>query len=428
MRDRATWAIVLVALVVRLGAVAATPHYVPVSDPLDYERYALSIQHGHFPPRPGGDPGPTAYRPPLYPLFLGLAYRLSPGDDRLVARLAQAVLGTVTVLLAGFVARRLFGRTIGLVTMAIAALWPPMWMFGAAFLSEVLIVPLALGAVAAVLQARGATRPGRWALLAGVLVGLAALTRVNAALLLVPLVLGLSPPRGERRSLRPYALPATLVAAALLTVAPWTARNAHVLHAFVPVSTEDGFTLAGTYNDVARAQTRFPAAWVEWFRVPGNKAVMRRTPNTEVEWSDALRSHAIDYALDHPGYVAKVGWWNLRRVFDAGGVERLRFEYGDQGLPPAFGVIEIASFLPVAALALVGVATPLRRRAPRWLWLVPLIMLVTVLVVGYMRFRTPIDPFIAIFAAVGTTSLWRRLRAAPAGPHGAAEAHARAVG
>src|SRR5439155_12748910 len=115
--DRAMWALVLVALAVRLAAVAATPHYVPVSDPLDYERYALAIQHGHFPPRGGGDPGPTAYRPPLYPLFLGTVYRLSPGDPRVAARVVQAFVGALTVLLAGVVARQLFGRRIALVTM-----------------------------------------------------------------------------------------------------------------------------------------------------------------------------------------------------------------------------------------------------------------------------------------------------------------------
>jgi len=278
-------------------------------------------------------------------------------------------------------------------------------------------VPLALGAVAAVLHSRQADRRAwRWALLAGVLVGLAALTRMNAVLLLLPLTIALWPRRGERRSLRSYAVPATLVAAAVLTVAPWTIRNAHVLGAFVPVSTEDGFTLAGTYNDVARAQTRFPAAWVEWFRVPSNKAVMRRTPNTEVEWGDALRSHAIDYARDHPGYVAKVAWWNLRRVFDAGGLERLRFEYGDQGLPTAFGTVEVASFWPVALLAFIGIASPLRRRVPRWLWLVPLSMLAAVFVVGYMRFRAPIDPFIAMAAAAGATVLWRRVRTSQGAP------------
>jgi 4-amino-4-deoxy-L-arabinose transferase-like glycosyltransferase len=405
------WALVLVALVVRLAAVAATPNYSPGSDPLDYERYALAIQNGHFPQRPAGDPGPTAYRPPLYPLFLGAMYRISPVDQRLWARVAQALVGALTVLLAGSVARGVFGRRVAMVTMAIAALWPPMWMFGAAFLSEVLIVPLSLGAIAAVLYSRR-TGAGalRWALLAGVLAGLAALTRMNAALLLLPLTMAMWPRRGARRSLRGYAMPAALVAAALLTVAPWTIRNAVVLDHFVPVSTEDGFTLAGTYNDVARRQTRFPAAWVEWYKVPSNKAVLRVTPNTEAEWGDALRADALRYAREHPGYVVKVAWWNLRRVFDAGGIDRLRFEYGDDGLPTAFGVVEFASFWPIALLALVGVATPLRRRVPLWLWLVPLTMLAAVVVVGYMRFRAPIDPFIAMFAAVGATALWDRFR------------------
>ena len=76
--------------------------------------------------------------------------------------------------------------------------------------------------------------------------GLAILTRANGMILLVPLALIMWAPR---RSLGP---PAVLVAVALLTVAPWTIRNAVELHAFVPVTTQFGSALAGTYNDEAR--------------------------------------------------------------------------------------------------------------------------------------------------------------------------------
>jgi len=34
-------------------------------------------------------------------------------------------------------------------------------------------------------------------------------------------------------------------------VAPWTIRNAVVMHALIPVSDETGGTLAGTYNPVS---------------------------------------------------------------------------------------------------------------------------------------------------------------------------------
>jgi len=64
------------AVVVRVGYVIATRHYVPRADSADYQRIAASIAHGHgFGPSviaPGG--GPSAFRPPLYPGFLGALY------------------------------------------------------------------------------------------------------------------------------------------------------------------------------------------------------------------------------------------------------------------------------------------------------------------------------------------------------------------
>src|SRR4051794_25163504 len=74
-------AIVLVALAVRLGAIAATPHIVLASDPADYARHASSISAGHGYPssavvRAGGA---TAIRPPAYPYLLAGVYKVSGG-------------------------------------------------------------------------------------------------------------------------------------------------------------------------------------------------------------------------------------------------------------------------------------------------------------------------------------------------------------
>ena len=80
--------------------------------------------------------------------------------------------------------------------------------------------------------------------------GLAILGRANAMILLAPLACG-----GLARARGP---PLVLVVAAALTVAPWTIRNESCSHAFVPVSTQFGSALAGTYNSEARADKRQP--------------------------------------------------------------------------------------------------------------------------------------------------------------------------
>jgi 4-amino-4-deoxy-L-arabinose transferase-like glycosyltransferase len=87
---------------------------------------------------------------------------------------------------------------------------------------------------------------------AGVLAGLMILTRANAATLLAPLTVAVWDAR-PRWSWRALAPPAALVAVALLTMAPWTVRNAVEFGSFVPVSTQLGTVLAGTYNDAKQA-------------------------------------------------------------------------------------------------------------------------------------------------------------------------------
>ena len=101
-----------------------------------------------------------------------------------------------------------------------------------------------LGALAAGLQHRRSTDRWRWVLAAGVLAGLTILTRANAMVLLLPLALAVWTVR-PRFSPRALAVPALLVVVAVVTVSPWTIRNAIVLDRFIPVSTQLGSALAG---------------------------------------------------------------------------------------------------------------------------------------------------------------------------------------
>ena len=66
---------------------------------------------------------PTAFRPPLYPTFLALVSKTA-GDTRLTFQLAGCVAGTVTVVLAGVLGRRLAGPTVGLVAAGLVACSP----------------------------------------------------------------------------------------------------------------------------------------------------------------------------------------------------------------------------------------------------------------------------------------------------------------
>ncbi len=81
--------------------------------------------------------------------------------------------------------------------------------------------------------------------------GLAILGRANAIILVLPLAAAVW--KGWRPGARRCAW------SRRLTVVPWTIRNYETFHAFVPVSTQFGTALAGTYNSEAQGgqgQTR----------------------------------------------------------------------------------------------------------------------------------------------------------------------------
>ena len=92
------------------------------------------------------------------------------------------------------------------------------------------------------------------------------------------------------------------------------------------------------------------------------------------------------------------GWWRL-------GARTM-------SLPPVAGEIAGYAFFPLALLALVGAATMAARRAPPlWLWLVPLLLLIaTVPIVGEIRMRAPIDPFLVLLSSLALSHGWERVR------------------
>jgi hypothetical protein len=56
---------------------------------------------------------------------------------------------------------------------------------------------------------------------------------------------------------------------------PWALRNAEVLHAFVPVTTEGGYTLAGQYNATPAAPEPLQSVWQIPLIVPDVAARLR---------------------------------------------------------------------------------------------------------------------------------------------------------
>lgn len=403
------WLLALVALALALRvvlALAVSPATID-GDPAFYDRAGAAVSEGEGWPRLSGAEHATALHPPGWPYALGAAYAVTGADEPAnrwrVGRLANAVFGAVAAGLLGLLGAALFTPLVGLIAAGLYAVYPPPAILGTALLSEPLFVALMLAALLAVTRAGRAPvdmsaggRPERaggwgWVVAAGVLVGLAALTRPNGIILLLPLAIALW---SWRRA-------AVLAAVAVLTVVPWTIRNHAVMDAVVPVASNTGKTLAGTYNPTART---FRYRWLTPSLLPESYQPALRLP-TEPERSSELTSLALDYVSDDPLSVPKAFVWNTARLaeLESGGRTILRNALRSDGLAN----VSFAGFALMALLALAGLALRRLRVGPLWLWLVPALFYVSaaLIAVNFSRFRGPLEPFIVLAAALGVAAL-----------------------
>jgi len=419
-------AILALALLLRVAVIAADGDYSPQNDAFEYDYYAHSIAAGDGYPESGylRQGGPTAIRGPGYPYLLGGVYALS-GDSRTAGRIAGAALGVLAVFLIYLIGKRIWGRRVGLIAAALAAVFPPLVLLSRELWSETLFIPLMLGAVLCALEFRRSGGELRWAAIAGALCGFALLTRNTAAPLLVCIPLGMmvAPVSLTLRSLR---APLIVLAVAALAVAPWTIRNAAEFNRLVPITTSGGITASGVYNPASFHDSDTHGAWRTPQVVPRFTPLFETPGIDEAEVDSELRREARDFAWEHPGYVADVFVWNLARMFELSGgsvVDGNGEAVEDRGIGSATSAAEGAGLLLAGMLAACGVAAIVssRRRGlirqggtffptgPLFLWLIPMLTLfATAFLNGLPRDRLPVDPFLLLLAAIGAVWLLDR--------------------
>lgn len=416
--QRGRWLVVAVlalALALRAGVVLADDGYQPVNDSLHFDLIATSLANGDgYEPALFGMEGGGSYRAPLYPTSLAVVYAVFGDHSWTAGRLANGVLGTALVALIALLATQLMGRRVGAVALVLAAVHPTLILYCSSLMSEPLMATLVVAATAAAIQHRRRPEGLRWALVAGVLVGLAALTRETGLFLAPGLALLVWPTPRRLGGLAPAF---GLALAAVAVVAPWTIRNAVQLDAFVPISTSGGYTFAGTYNQTSRDNPRDPGIWMPPEVDPAMAEVIAsiEDPN-EVSVDRELRRAALEFVQDHPGYVPEVLFWNTVRFFDLQG-PRSALEYAPY-VPYSVGLTRVAVYASwvVWLLAIGGLAAGAARRVPRALWLFPsLVLVLHIAMTANLRYRAVLEPFAVLLAAFAITQLIDRRRAGASG-------------
>jgi 4-amino-4-deoxy-L-arabinose transferase-like glycosyltransferase len=445
-RRRAVLAILVLALAVRLIVVFTTPHWSPRTDSANYDSVAVSlVQHGSFGPSETsltGVVGPTAFRAPLYPLALAAVYSVvgvsDPARRWEAGRIEEAVFGVVAVWLIVLIAERIWPERprIALIAGTLAALDPPLVLAGSSLMTESLFIPLSLAAVLCGLRARaalavpaavaaggtagvpaGGRARGRaglaWCLAAGGLVGAAALTRTTGLILIVPLAVMVGWPQRRR-----VLVPAVVLGAFLLALVPWTVRNYDVFHQFVPLSTEDGYALAGIYTNAIQHAHPYPALWQP--PVADFTAVHAAHPGyDEAQYSAALTTVVRHYIVAHPVSVIRTAALSLLRMLNLDGFQLERIAARGDAYPVWLALASIPAFWVLGLTAVAGAGTRLARRPGFWFWGCALAMLLICLpVIGTTRYRVPVDPWLVLLAALALETALARRRAptAPTAP------------
>ena len=374
------------ALVLRVVAAVLTMDHEIQGDAQVFGLVAQGLADGDGFSRPFQE-GPTAEHPPGWEVVLAAA-NLAGADSELAHRLLGAVLGTVTVVLIGLLGRRVAGAATGLVAAGVAAIYPMLWSADVSLMSETLYGVFLVGA----LLAATARRP----VALGVLLALAALTRGEALLLVVLLVVPLF-----WRRWRSLAL---ALAAFALVLAPWTIRNLTSFEEPVLISSNANGIFAGAYcEETFRGD--LIGSWRFQCYTP------ERPGEDESEFFLRQRAQGIEFLGDNLGRLPAVMVVRLARLFDVWDVDQSLFINGAEGRPTRPVRIGIFFAWPLMLLALGG-AVVLWRRTDRTALLVlaaPVAMAVAVALgtYGSTRFRFGAEPSIVVLAAVALVAFLR---------------------
>ncbi|HXO30550.1 MAG TPA: tetratricopeptide repeat protein, partial [Thermoanaerobaculia bacterium] len=472
-----------VALVLRLAhwvAVRRAPFIgAPVMDSWEYDRWAREIAGGDWLGRGRG----VFFQAPLYPYLLAILYKLvGPRlDAAYLAQIGLAVAGCYALYRAG---RTMAGEQAGLAAAALAAVYGPFLFYDVQLLKESLAVTAVCfllwamawaaagagletararpeaatgGPEAATPAAAAATVPteapagarrgaaGRW-LLVGLLLGILALLRENALLVvpfLVPLAWsggrlgaagsGPGPRAALARRARRAGRAAAFLAGVALALAPVALRNGLVGGDFLLTTSQGGVNFFignnpradGTYRPIVpgkqipELEQREPARIAE--------QVLGR-PVTPAGVSRFWLHRALGWARSHPGdflrlTMRKLGlFWSWYEWPDAVDYYYLR------GLSPVYRLplLEFGGVTLLAALGLGFLGGGRGRRLAPALVFAGAWMVSTVAFFLFARYRLPAVPALLLLAALPVAALaeavsaWRRERTAATAPHSTA--------
>ncbi len=366
------------------------------------------------------------YRAPLYPYLLGIWMTLF-GDNLLVIRLVQAVIGSVTAVLVALLGWRTLGRWVGLTAGFIWALYGTTIYYESELLIPVIIIPLNILALWMGLG-RLEEKQASWRawLPIGLILGISAIGRPNI-LITTPAFLAMiwfAARQGKEPVSWSRRLPgmAALLVGLILPILPITVRNAVVGDDPVLIAYQGGVNLYLGNNPQADGITmQMPEVSLDptlsWDRFVGTTDSIARAETGQdlsaSEISGFWTDKAVHYMLSNPGET--VGRWLKKFYYMLNG-----YEVGDQTDIYDFtrysSVLRVlvwywGVFVPfglIIPFAIVGMVLLWRSSLKAKILIIFTILYIPsiVLFLATARHRLPLVPILVIFAAGAVWLLW----------------------
>jgi len=223
----------------------------PISDFWEYFQRAQNLlRPGPAQPIPGVT---DAGHPPAYPLFLA-AFMFFASPHLFAAKLANCVLGTLTVLIGAGLAREIGGPKVGVWAAVLFSFYPRLLLMPLILASENLFSPLLLLFVWVAVKRWRTDRSARLAAIAGLCIGAAALARSIGYFLPIVWLAGMAAKRVRLRVI--LAELALLLAVEHGVMLPWALHN---------VRASGRFTFLGNLGGVGLFIGNNPHATGGWY-------------------------------------------------------------------------------------------------------------------------------------------------------------------
>ncbi len=137
----------------------------PVYDAAAYAAIAANLEGGDGFTVGAGATQPSSNYSPGLPLLVAGLYKVTGGVDERLARVVLALIGSLAILFAYLIGRRLAGVTAGLIGAAAVSIYPALLEYQGMLMSEPLAATLLAGAVLAMFWASDPSRgwpEGEW--------------------------------------------------------------------------------------------------------------------------------------------------------------------------------------------------------------------------------------------------------------------------